>query len=130
MKNFECRLIKELRLLQSDNSLLLTGTPLQNNLKELWSLLNFILPSVFTSASEFTSWYENVMHPAFPWISSDIVTISDEIGLIYNTQSQLRGERTKRPLPKRKGLRSVHFQGTKLWILCKWHATIILITRF
>lgn len=27
--------------------LLITGTPLQNNLRELWSLLNFILPEIF-----------------------------------------------------------------------------------
>ena len=27
--------------------LLLTGTPLQNKLPELWSLLNFLLPSIF-----------------------------------------------------------------------------------
>lgn len=26
------------------------GTPLQNNLPELWSLLNFLLPSIFKSA--------------------------------------------------------------------------------
>ncbi len=31
----------------SQNRILLTGTPLQNNLSELWSLLNFLLPKVF-----------------------------------------------------------------------------------
>lgn len=44
LKNFNCRLIKELRRYRTDNRLLLTGTPLQNNLGELWSLLNFLLP--------------------------------------------------------------------------------------
>lgn len=34
-------------MLPTDNKLLLTGTPLQNNLAELWSLLNFLLPEVF-----------------------------------------------------------------------------------
>jgi len=42
-----------------DNKLLLTGTPLQNNLSELWSLLNFILPDIFTSHDEFESWYKH-----------------------------------------------------------------------
>ena len=34
------------------------GTPLQNNLAELWSLLNFILPDVFCSLSDFESWFD------------------------------------------------------------------------
>jgi len=38
------------REFKSANRLLLTGTPLQNNLHELWSLLNFLLPDVFNSA--------------------------------------------------------------------------------
>ena len=38
---------RELRLYDSTHRLLLTGTPLQNNLSELWSLLNFLLPEVF-----------------------------------------------------------------------------------
>ena len=40
------------------NKLLLTGTPLQNNLPELWSLLHFLLPDVFTSLSQFQSWFD------------------------------------------------------------------------
>ena len=38
--------------------LLLTGTPLQNNLHELWSLLNFLLPDVFGSAEAFDRWFD------------------------------------------------------------------------
>jgi ATP-dependent helicase STH1/SNF2 len=41
----------------SQNRILLTGTPLQNNLTELWSLLNFLLPKVFNSADEFEKWF-------------------------------------------------------------------------
>lgn len=36
-----------LRKLNSQHRLLLTGTPLQNNLDELWALLQFIMPGVF-----------------------------------------------------------------------------------
>ena len=36
LKNMNCRLIKELKMYSSQNRLLLTGTPLQNNLDELW----------------------------------------------------------------------------------------------
>ncbi|TID18140.1 hypothetical protein CANINC_003881, partial [Pichia inconspicua] len=39
------------------NRLILTGTPLQNNLPELWALLNFILPKVFNSVKSFDEWF-------------------------------------------------------------------------
>ena len=42
----------------SEHRLLLTGTPLQNNLTELWSLLNFLLPKVFASAEDFEKWFK------------------------------------------------------------------------
>lgn len=42
---------------QSDNRLLLTGTPLQNNLSELWSLLNFLLPDIFDDLEAFDNWF-------------------------------------------------------------------------
>ncbi|XP_065873619.1 ATP-dependent DNA helicase DDM1 isoform X2 [Euphorbia lathyris] len=57
LKNTKCKLLKELKLIPMENKLLLTGTPLQNNLAELWSLLNFILPDIFQSHEEFESWF-------------------------------------------------------------------------
>jgi ATP-dependent helicase STH1/SNF2 len=42
----------------SANRLLLTGTPLQNDLSELWALLNFILPRIFESCEEFKNWFD------------------------------------------------------------------------
>jgi len=35
----------------------LTGTPVQNQLEELWSLLHFLMPSLFTSAEDFQQWF-------------------------------------------------------------------------
>ncbi|GLT80004.1 hypothetical protein SLA2020_514670 [Shorea laevis] len=58
LKNSACKLLKELKHLHVGNKLLLTGTPLQNNLAELWSLLNFILPDIFQSHEEFESWFD------------------------------------------------------------------------
>ncbi|KAF7047586.1 hypothetical protein CFC21_056494 [Triticum aestivum] len=58
LKNTKCKLLRELRRIPMDNKLLLTGTPLQNNLAELWSLLNFILPDIFSSHEEFESWFD------------------------------------------------------------------------
>lgn len=58
IKNLDCRLIRELQTYQSANRLLITGTPLQNNLTELWSLLHFLLPTVFDKLSTFESWFD------------------------------------------------------------------------
>ena len=58
LKNFNCRLIRELRQIPAENKLLLTGTPLQNNLTELWSLLNFILPEIFDKLEQFEDWFD------------------------------------------------------------------------
>ena len=33
-------------------------TPLQNNLHELWALLNFLLPDIFSSAEQFDEWFD------------------------------------------------------------------------
>ncbi|XP_071839888.1 lymphocyte-specific helicase-like [Apostichopus japonicus] len=58
IKNLNCRLIQELKMYKTANRLLLTGTPLQNNLSELWSMLNFLLPEVFDDLKTFESWFD------------------------------------------------------------------------
>ena len=58
IKNEESQTAKRIRSLNSKNRLLLTGTPLQNKLHELWSLLNFLLPEVFQSSEDFDEWFD------------------------------------------------------------------------
>lgn len=58
IKNLNSRLIKELQSYQSANRLLITGTPLQNNLAELWSLLHFLMPEIFDKLEAFESWFD------------------------------------------------------------------------
>ena len=57
IKNEESKLSLIVREIKTSNRLLLTGTPLQNNLHELWSLLNFLLPDVFESSDDFDEWF-------------------------------------------------------------------------
>ena len=58
IKNDESNLSQLVRRLKSDKRLLITGTPLQNNLHELWSLLNFLLPDLFSSSEDFDEWFK------------------------------------------------------------------------
>eukprot|EP00767_Chilomastix_cuspidata_P000208 gnl/Chilomastix_cuspidata/1050.p1 GENE.gnl/Chilomastix_cuspidata/1050~~gnl/Chilomastix_cuspidata/1050.p1 ORF type:complete len:1023 (-),score=139.88 gnl/Chilomastix_cuspidata/1050:3387-6455(-) len=53
LKNSDAQITRVLRKFSTDHKFLLTGTPLQNNLGELWSLLNFLMPTIFTSSEEF-----------------------------------------------------------------------------
>jgi len=58
LKNLNCKLIHTLKALNAGNRLLLSGTPLQNNLTELWSLLNFLLPDIFDDLESFQQWFD------------------------------------------------------------------------
>ncbi|XP_055333572.1 chromatin-remodeling complex ATPase chain Iswi-like [Paramacrobiotus metropolitanus] len=58
IKNEQAMLSAAVRSFKSYRRLLLTGTPLQNNLHELWALLNFLLPDVFESSDDFDSWFD------------------------------------------------------------------------
>ena len=58
IKNDESVLSQVLRKFKTRHRVLLTGTPLQNNLKELWALLNFLMPKLFDSADEFKELFQ------------------------------------------------------------------------
>lgn len=59
IKNEQSLLSQVLREFTSRNRLLITGTPLQNNLHELWALLNFLLPDIFNSSEDFDEWFSS-----------------------------------------------------------------------
>lgn len=50
------KLLKERFLIP--RRLLMTGTPIQNNLKELWALMHFCMPSVFGTLDQFLSTFK------------------------------------------------------------------------
>ncbi|XP_021750382.1 probable ATP-dependent DNA helicase CHR12 [Chenopodium quinoa] len=77
LKNHECALA---RILVSEyrirRRLLLTGTPIQNSLQELWALLNFLLPHIFNSVENFAEWFNA------PFSDRSEVALTDEEQLL------------------------------------------------
>jgi len=57
IKNENSSLSKAVRTMNTQFRILITGTPLQNNLHELWALLNFLLPDIFGDAEQFDEWF-------------------------------------------------------------------------
>lgn len=59
IKNEKSLLAETVRQFKSQSRLLITGTPLQNNLHELWALLNFLMPQMFSSCDTFDELFNN-----------------------------------------------------------------------
>ena len=57
IKNENSSLSRVVRTMNTQFRILITGTPLQNNLHELWALLNFLLPDIFGDAEQFDEWF-------------------------------------------------------------------------
>lgn len=80
MKNTQSKLSQTLsQYYHSRFRLILTGTPLQNNLPELWSLLNFVLPKIFNSVKSFDEWFNT---PFANSGSSDKIELNEEEALL------------------------------------------------
>ncbi|KAJ7714835.1 SNF2 family N-terminal domain-containing protein [Mycena olivaceomarginata] len=56
LKNMYCALVRVIKRYNSAGRMVLTGTPLHNNLAELWPLLSFILPDIFKYVEAFQEW--------------------------------------------------------------------------
>ncbi|KAK6029511.1 SNF2 family protein [Ostertagia ostertagi] len=59
IKNFKSQRWQALLNVRARRRLLLTGTPLQNSLMELWSLMHFLMPAIFASHDDFKDWFSN-----------------------------------------------------------------------
>jgi ATP-dependent helicase STH1/SNF2 len=80
MKNAQSKLSSTLtQYYMTRFRLILTGTPLQNNLPELWALLNFVLPSIFKSVKSFDEWFNT---PFANTGSQDRIDLTEEEQLL------------------------------------------------
>ncbi|KAJ7568362.1 hypothetical protein O6H91_01G029300 [Diphasiastrum complanatum] len=89
IKNASCKLNAELKHYQSNHRLLLTGTPIQNNLEELWALLNFLLPSIFNSSEDFAQWFNKPFAAVSDTPDNQALLSEEENLLIINRLHQV-----------------------------------------
>ncbi|GKV39037.1 hypothetical protein SLEP1_g46868 [Rubroshorea leprosula] len=89
IKNASCKLNAELKHYQSSHRLLLTGTPLQNNLEELWALLNFLLPNIFNSSEDFSQWFNKPFESGGDNSADEALLSEEENLLIINRLHQV-----------------------------------------
>ncbi|CAN1854025.1 Chromatin structure-remodeling complex protein SYD [Linum perenne] len=89
IKNASCKLNAELKYYQSSHRLLLTGTPLQNNLEELWALLNFLLPNIFNSSEDFSQWFNKPFESTAENTADQALLSEEENLLIINRLHQV-----------------------------------------
>ncbi|KDQ56398.1 hypothetical protein JAAARDRAFT_311064 [Jaapia argillacea MUCL 33604] len=79
IKNFKSQRWNILLMFRSFRRLLLTGTPLQNNLTELWALLQFLMSGTnFANVKEFGEWFSNPLEKAI------------EMGSVLDDETQQR----------------------------------------
>ncbi|KAL9916253.1 helicase domino isoform X1 [Glossina fuscipes] len=110
IKNFKSQRWQLLLNFSTERRLLLTGTPLQNDLMELWSLMHFLMPYVFSSHREFKEWFSNPM------------TGMIEGNLEYNDQLIQRLHKVIRPFLLRRLKKEVEKQMPKKYehvIMCR-----------
>ncbi|MFN0065111.1 MAG: SNF2-related protein [Chlamydiales bacterium] len=57
IKNRGTRNAKSVKMIQAKNRLILTGTPIENSLEELWSLFDFLMPGLLSTYDRFVEKY-------------------------------------------------------------------------
>ncbi|KAL5108649.1 Helicase domino [Taenia crassiceps] len=110
IKNFKSQRWQTLLTFNSQRRLLLTGTPLQNSLMELWSLMHFLMPNIFQSHREFQEWFASPL--------TGMIEGNSE----YNEQLVMRLHKVLRPFLLRRLKEDVERQMPKKYehvILCR-----------
>jgi len=63
IKNPESQTAKAARALQAEHRLVLTGTPIENRLLDLWSLMSFAMPGVLGNRAQFAKRFDQASDP-------------------------------------------------------------------
>ena len=58
IKNYQTKVAKSVKALNAQFRLVLTGTPMENSIRELWSIFDFIMPGYLGSRKHFIEFYD------------------------------------------------------------------------
>ncbi|XP_024535951.1 protein PHOTOPERIOD-INDEPENDENT EARLY FLOWERING 1 [Selaginella moellendorffii] len=97
IKNWKSQRWQMLLNFNSKRRILLTGTPLQNDLMELWSLMHFLMPHVFQSHQEFRDWFSN---PISGMVEGQDKVNQDVVDRLHNVLRPFILRRLKRDVEK------------------------------
>jgi len=79
IKNRGTRNAKSVKMIQASHRLILTGTPIENSLEELWSLFDFLMPGLLSSYDRFVEKYIRKLAAAGPAPSDNLETLKKKV---------------------------------------------------
>lgn len=105
IKNWKSQRWQTLLNFNSKRRILLTGTPLQNDLMELWSLMHFLMPHIFQSHQEFKDWFSN---PISGMVEGQEKVNKEVIDRLHNVLRPFILRRLKRDVEKQLPMKREH----------------------
>lgn len=105
IKNWKSQRWQTLLNFNSKRRILLTGTPLQNDLMELWSLMHFLMPHVFQSHQEFKDWFCN---PISGMVEGEEKVNKEVVDRLHNVLRPFLLRRLKRDVEKQLPMKHEH----------------------
>ncbi|XP_062112226.1 protein PHOTOPERIOD-INDEPENDENT EARLY FLOWERING 1 isoform X3 [Humulus lupulus] len=105
IKNWKSQRWQTLLNFNSKRRILLTGTPLQNDLMELWSLMHFLMPHIFQSHQEFKDWFCN---PIAGMVEGQEKVNKEVIDRLHNVLRPFILRRLKRDVEKQLPMKLEH----------------------
>ncbi len=77
IKNRGTRNAKSVKMIQATHRLILTGTPIENSLDELWSLFDFLMPGLLSSYERFVEKY--IRSTTIPGVESSLDSLKKKV---------------------------------------------------
>ncbi|GAA0144325.1 hypothetical protein LIER_04807 [Lithospermum erythrorhizon] len=111
IKNWKSQRWQTLLNFNSKRRILLTGTPLQNDLMELWSLMHFLMPHIFQSHQEFKDWFCN---PISGMVEGQEMVNKEVVDRLHNVLRPFILRRLKRDVEKQLPMKVEHVVNCRL----------------